>query len=63
MDLLFGTYRCPDHEPERFGLNQPTPRTYLGFMFRPLLPKKRRARATDAADSPVAEPVGEGAAV
>jgi sterol desaturase/sphingolipid hydroxylase (fatty acid hydroxylase superfamily) len=63
MDLLFGTYRCPDHEPERFGINQPTPTTYLGHMVRPLLPKERRPRATDADDSPVAEPVGEQAAV
>src|SRR4051794_37130781 len=63
MDLLFGTYRCPDHEPEAFGLHQPTPTTYLGHMVRPLLPKERRPRAADADDSPVAEPVGEQAAV
>src|SRR4051812_31805641 len=41
MDLLFGTYRCPDHEPERFGIHQPTPTTYLGFMVKPFLPRKR----------------------
>jgi len=40
MDLLFGTYRCPDHEPEEFGINEPTPRTYLGHMIQPLLPRK-----------------------
>jgi sterol desaturase/sphingolipid hydroxylase (fatty acid hydroxylase superfamily) len=51
MDLLFGTYRCPDHEPERFGINQPTPRTYLGFMFRPLLPRTRRAKAIEPPES------------
>src|SRR4051812_16509461 len=32
MDLLFGTYRCPDHEPEHFGLNEPAPGTYLRHM-------------------------------
>jgi sterol desaturase/sphingolipid hydroxylase (fatty acid hydroxylase superfamily) len=49
MDLLFGTYRCPDHEPERFGLIEPSPRTYLGHMIRPLLPRKRaRAEETPA---------------
>src|SRR5438874_2400689 len=32
MDLLFGTYRCPDREPEHFGLNAPAPRTYLGHL-------------------------------
>ena len=68
MDILFGTYRCPDHEPEQFGINQPTPVTYLGRMVRPLLPRKRLARATDADDSaasdlPIAEPVGERAVV
>jgi sterol desaturase/sphingolipid hydroxylase (fatty acid hydroxylase superfamily) len=47
MDLLFGTYRCPGHEPARFGINQPTPTTYLGHMVRPLLPRPRPAVRTD----------------
>lgn len=38
MDLLFGTYRCPDHEPERLGLDYPTAGTYVGHMVQPLLP-------------------------
>jgi sterol desaturase/sphingolipid hydroxylase (fatty acid hydroxylase superfamily) len=42
MDILFGTYRCPDHEPEHFGIKEPTPRTYLGYMIQPLLPRKWR---------------------
>jgi sterol desaturase/sphingolipid hydroxylase (fatty acid hydroxylase superfamily) len=41
MDVLFGTYRYPGREPERFGVNQPTPRTYLGHLVRPLLPRRR----------------------
>jgi sterol desaturase/sphingolipid hydroxylase (fatty acid hydroxylase superfamily) len=41
MDILFGTYRCPDHEPERFGLNEPTPRTYVAHLVQPFLPRKR----------------------
>jgi sterol desaturase/sphingolipid hydroxylase (fatty acid hydroxylase superfamily) len=45
MDLIFGTYVCPDHEPERFGINQPTPTTWLGHMIRPLLPRRRIASA------------------
>ena len=45
MDLLFGTYVCPGHEPESFGLNTPTPKTWLGYMIQPLLPKLRKARA------------------
>jgi sterol desaturase/sphingolipid hydroxylase (fatty acid hydroxylase superfamily) len=40
MDLLFGTYRCPDHEPEHFGLHEPTPRSYLGHLIGPLLPRR-----------------------
>jgi sterol desaturase/sphingolipid hydroxylase (fatty acid hydroxylase superfamily) len=41
MDILFGTYRCPDHEPERLGLNESPPVNYLGHMVRPLLPRSR----------------------
>jgi sterol desaturase/sphingolipid hydroxylase (fatty acid hydroxylase superfamily) len=43
MDILFGTYRCPDHEPESFGIYEKSPRTYLGHMIEPLLPKRRAA--------------------
>src|SRR5213078_4767691 len=59
MDLLFGTYRCPDHEPESFGVKEPTPRTYLGFLIQPFLPRKRPP-ATEAPvvrPTPVAVPV------
>jgi hypothetical protein len=45
MDVIFGTYRCPDHEPERFGIKEPTPWSYVGFMFRPLLPRLRTRKA------------------
>ncbi len=41
MDLLFGTYLCPDHEPDSFGINEATPTTYLGHMVQPLLPHSR----------------------
>jgi sterol desaturase/sphingolipid hydroxylase (fatty acid hydroxylase superfamily) len=41
MDILFGTYRCPDHEPKHFGLKDPGPRTYPGHLIRPFLPHKR----------------------
>jgi sterol desaturase/sphingolipid hydroxylase (fatty acid hydroxylase superfamily) len=44
MDLLFGTYRCPDHEPEYFGLREPARWNYLSHMVRPLLPRKRSRR-------------------
>lgn len=39
MDILFGTYTCPDHEPEAFGIAEPMPKHYLGQMLCPLLPE------------------------
>ena len=44
MDIIFGTYRCPDHEPESFGIREPIPRSYLGQMMHPFRrrPGKRR---------------------
>jgi len=41
MDLIFGTYRCPDHEPESFGIDEPIARSYLGQMLHPFLPAKK----------------------
>ena len=35
MDILFGTYRCPDHEPESFGVHEPLPRGYVGQLLHP----------------------------
>ena len=48
MDILFGTYYCPDHEPERFGVNEPTPTTYWGYMVHAFLPRGRRGSAEEA---------------
>jgi sterol desaturase/sphingolipid hydroxylase (fatty acid hydroxylase superfamily) len=42
MDVLFGTYRCLDHEPEHYGLNEHTPGTYLAYLFQPFISRKRR---------------------
>jgi sterol desaturase/sphingolipid hydroxylase (fatty acid hydroxylase superfamily) len=39
MDILFGTYRCPDHEPASFGVDEPAARNYLGHMIKPFLPR------------------------
>jgi sterol desaturase/sphingolipid hydroxylase (fatty acid hydroxylase superfamily) len=46
MDLMFGTYTCPDHEPESFGIHEPSPKTYSGHMIAPFLPDRKPA--TDA---------------
>ncbi len=53
MDILFGTYRCPDREPEHFGLHEPAPGTYLSHMLQPLLPRKSRGR--QGAETPATE--------
>lgn len=44
MDLIFGTYTCPDHEPTAFGVNEPHASTYLGHLVHPFLPRKSRRR-------------------
>jgi sterol desaturase/sphingolipid hydroxylase (fatty acid hydroxylase superfamily) len=55
MDILFGTYRCPDHEPESFGLRQPMAETYLAHMVRPLLPRLSQHRQQFVPADPGAE--------
>ena len=40
MDLLFGTYVCPDHEPERFGIHEDFPENYAGQLLAPMMPKR-----------------------
>jgi sterol desaturase/sphingolipid hydroxylase (fatty acid hydroxylase superfamily) len=39
MDLLFGTYYCPDIEPEKFGIKEKSPKTYFGQLIEPLFSK------------------------
>lgn len=40
MDIIFGTYVCPDHEPEHFGIHEKFPKHYVGQLIHPLLPEK-----------------------
>ncbi len=40
MDVIFGTYKCPDKEPEKFGIREEIPNSYLGQIIEPLLPKR-----------------------
>jgi sterol desaturase/sphingolipid hydroxylase (fatty acid hydroxylase superfamily) len=42
MDVIFGTYRCPGHEPEAFGVREPMPRGYLAQMMYPFFPARWR---------------------
>lgn len=46
MDWLFGTYKCPNKEPDSFGIHEPIPRSYLGQLIYPFLTKKQRAHRT-----------------
>jgi sterol desaturase/sphingolipid hydroxylase (fatty acid hydroxylase superfamily) len=39
MDIIFGTYTCPDHEPEKFGIKENFPKNYPGQLLHPLLPE------------------------
>lgn len=39
MDLMFGTYRCPDHEPETFGVREEVPQGYVAQLIYPFLPQ------------------------
>lgn len=48
MDLLFGTYRCPDHEPEHLGLHEPIPRSYLGQLLHPFRLHRKTAPQPEA---------------
>ena len=51
MDMLFGTYRCPDHEPEAFGISEP---------IRPQLPRPDAPPVPPAGESlPAASAVRE----
>lgn len=40
MDILFGTYVCPPHEPVHYGIREQFPTTYMGQMLRPVLPAR-----------------------
>jgi sterol desaturase/sphingolipid hydroxylase (fatty acid hydroxylase superfamily) len=40
MDILFGTYVCPDHEPEHLGIKEQFPKNYFGQLLAPILPDK-----------------------
>lgn len=40
MDLLFGTYKHPGHEPNEFGIREPFPKNYAAQLLYPLLPKR-----------------------
>jgi sterol desaturase/sphingolipid hydroxylase (fatty acid hydroxylase superfamily) len=48
MDLLFGTYRCPNHEPPALGVEEPMPRSYLGQLLHPFRFRQKPSAKTSA---------------
>jgi hypothetical protein len=50
MDVLFGTYCCPDGEPESFGVQEAMPGGYLGQLAYPFRPRKQSSIALGAVD-------------
>ena len=57
MDLLFGTYRCPDHEPTAFGVAEPFPKSYWEQLLYPFWKwKQPKTRETAVLPPPLAQP-------
>jgi sterol desaturase/sphingolipid hydroxylase (fatty acid hydroxylase superfamily) len=52
MDIIFGTYVCPDEEPKKLGIPEPSPNHYLGFMLTPILPKSLSDKLIDKEKQP-----------
>jgi sterol desaturase/sphingolipid hydroxylase (fatty acid hydroxylase superfamily) len=58
MDIVFGTYKCPDHEPEHLGLHEPMPKSYLGQLIHPFLPREKSAKPVEPLEpAKAAEPL------
>jgi sterol desaturase/sphingolipid hydroxylase (fatty acid hydroxylase superfamily) len=43
MDVIFGTYNCPDHDPDAFGLGESYPSSYLGQLLHPFRRRRKPA--------------------
>ena len=56
MDVMFGTYRCPDHEPESFGIKEPIAKSYLGQLLHPFRPRRQTPESVENAES-MREPI------
>lgn len=44
MDVIFRTHTCPDHEPEQFGIRETFPKTYVGQLLDPMIPRVFKSR-------------------
>jgi sterol desaturase/sphingolipid hydroxylase (fatty acid hydroxylase superfamily) len=54
MDIAFGTYRCPPHEPEAFGIPEPIAKSYLGQLWHPF--RRRKSKVEPVPALTVAQP-------
>jgi len=43
MDILFGTYVCPDHEPAALGICEPIASGYIGQLLHPFVSRRMRS--------------------
>jgi sterol desaturase/sphingolipid hydroxylase (fatty acid hydroxylase superfamily) len=48
MDLIFGTYRCPDREPEAFGIDEPIAPGYLRQLAHPFQRRREESHEPHA---------------
>ena len=56
MDWLFGTYRCPDHEPESFGIREPIAQNYFAQLLHPFLPQRKAPSLVERPEIASTEP-------
>lgn len=52
MDLLFGTYRCPHHEPPALGIDESMPSGYFGQLLDPFTKLAPRKQQPDSSRKP-----------
>jgi sterol desaturase/sphingolipid hydroxylase (fatty acid hydroxylase superfamily) len=55
MDVIFGTYVCPDSEPEKFGIKEEFPSNYLMQIVKPLLPVREKKKIETESASAAAD--------
>jgi sterol desaturase/sphingolipid hydroxylase (fatty acid hydroxylase superfamily) len=59
MDLIFGTYKCPGHEPAEFGIEEKIASSYVGQLLHPFRTSRREGSmaTSERSDLPLTPPV------
>lgn len=52
LDVLFGTYHCPDAEPTELGVEEPMPEDYVGLLVGPFRPRGASPRIAAPGELP-----------